>query len=639
MNKYFSCLCLLILTLKVGAQAPYKAADIPKNLLPYASAIIRNSVFTTEVKDIDNTIYHVKMAITVLNKNGDDAAAIEVWHNKSNIIKYIRGVAYDEFGTVIGKIAERNFVDNDAISDYSLFEDSKVKHFEPSISNYPYTIEYEYEVRAKQSMSFHDWYPIPHYGIAVEKSRYTFICKPGFKLAYKAYNIQINPTETTNSQGANSYTWVMENIKAQRYEPYSPVEEKFLPIVKFASKQFRYESVDGSFTNWNEMGKWIYDKLLRGRDALPPATVNMVKDLTAGMSDPKQKAKKIYEYLQQHTRYIGIQIGLGGYQPAFAGEVDRLKYGDCKGLVNYTQALLRAADIPSYYCVVNAGDEKISLDPDFASMTQANHIILCLPFKNDTTFLECTSQKEAFGFLGSFTADRLVLACTPDGGKLIRTPKYSAAFNLQMRKALLTLDSTGLLTGTMHTLYNGTQYDNMDEILEEQGKEREKEYKNKYPINNLELEKLQFKQDKGQKPTTTESVSFNARDYAAVADGRLMFMPNIANRWEKPLRDVRNRSNIVEIKNGFTDEDEIVYTIPEGYRLVKQPLNITIDKPFGKYNALAILNGNKLTYKRFVQLNEGTYSKETYSELVSFYQSVVDHDSYSIILSRSGEYK
>ena len=59
-----------------SAQNNYDASLIPKDLLPYASAVVRNEEITIEVKDLDNAIYHVKRAITVLNKNGDDVAQL-----------------------------------------------------------------------------------------------------------------------------------------------------------------------------------------------------------------------------------------------------------------------------------------------------------------------------------------------------------------------------------------------------------------------------------------------------------------------------------------------------------------------------------------------------------------------------------
>lgn len=49
-----------------------------------------------------------------------------------------------------------------------------------------------------------------------------------------------------------------------------------------------------------------------------------------------------------------MQLGIGGFQPFEADFVDRVKYGDCKALTNYTMALLKATGINSFYTVVGA---------------------------------------------------------------------------------------------------------------------------------------------------------------------------------------------------------------------------------------------------------------------------------------------
>ncbi len=61
-----------------SAQNTYDVNLIPKELLPYASAVVRNEETTVEVKDLDNVIYHVKRVVTILNKNGDDEADLNV---------------------------------------------------------------------------------------------------------------------------------------------------------------------------------------------------------------------------------------------------------------------------------------------------------------------------------------------------------------------------------------------------------------------------------------------------------------------------------------------------------------------------------------------------------------------------------
>jgi hypothetical protein len=617
-----------------SAQANYDVSLIPNTLLPYASAVIRDQNVYTEVKD-DYIIYRIKKAITVLNSNGDDIAHIVIGYDKSNVIKNIKGTVYNEFGKLSRKFGEKDFEDESAVHDFSLYEDSRVKHFIPSIGSYPYTIEYEYELKSKQTLNIPDWEPNPYDGLAVEKSTYTFACRPDFSIRYKEINMPANLSVGTTKEGLKTYTWQLNNLKALRSEPYSPIKETYLSAVKIAPKDFAYGGITGSFTNWEELGRWNYNKLLANRQNLPVETLQHIKDITAGITDTKQKAKKIYEYMQDKTHYISIQVGIGGYQPFLASEIDRLSYGDCKGLVNYTQALLKAADIESWYCVVEAGDDKINMQSDFASMGQGNHIILCLPIKNDTTFLECTSQKIPFGFLGDFTDDRTVLACTPNGGKLLHTPKYTAAQNIQSRKADFTIAPNGELSGNMTTVYKGTQYENHEvligEPLKEQVKILQKMY---YNISNLAVENINLKQNKMEMPIATESIVLNAYDFASRDNSKLYFAINPLNK-QRSIKDVRNRANPVYINRGYTDEDEITYNLPAGYKPDMAPLFVNLKKPFGSFKVTTTISDNKLIYKRRIEIIDGTYNKDTYADLVDFYQAVADADSYNVMLIKN----
>ncbi len=608
------------------AQNLYDVASIPQGLKPYANAIVRNSEETIEIKEADNVIYHVKEAITIMNKNGDDFARIVINYDKGRQLKMVKGSIYNQFGLPAGKFSEKDFTDNSAISNFSLYEDDRVKYYKPGTNTYPYTIKFEYELKQRQSLVLPKFLPAYSSEMAVENSSYKIICKPDLNLRIHESNFS-GKMQTELLKDQKVYSWQINNVKAVREEPFLPDPHTFLTSVEVVPEKFSFGGRPGSFNNWEGFSKWMSNTLLKGRDEIPAETAAYIRDLVKDIPDPKQKAKKIYEYMQQKTRYISVQIGVGGYQPILASEVDRLGYGDCKGLVNYMRGLLKVAGIDSYYCIVY-GDHsrKRSIDAGFASL-QGNHIILCLPFKNDTTWLECTSKQIPFGFLGDFTDGRNVVACTDQGGKLMRTPEIKTSANLQSRNCTFSINKNGTLNGKMETRYEGEQYDNREDLIDEPYQEQLKNLQQVYLIDNLDIKSFKLKQEKTQQPVTLETLNFEAQNYGAENDGRFIVPINRVNFVKRPLKEVRNRVFPVCINNGYVDQDEIVYQLPEDYKVEERPRNVQVNTSFGSYTAKVELEDGKLVYLRKIQLNAGTYPKEMYAEIAGFYQTMYESDN------------
>ncbi|WP_207534242.1 DUF3857 domain-containing protein [Desertivirga arenae] len=632
MNIKIIFLSLILLGSKAFAQTNYAVSSIPKNLLIKAGAVVRAYDEEIRVNDLTDVVYHTKFAVTILNESGRSEGRMRFYYDKISQIKSIKGSIYNEFGLPVGKFGEKNFQDQ-SISDYSLYLDDRVKHYNPAVTTYPYTIEYEVEIKTKQSLFFPSWVPVNSTAVSLEKSSLKFICPIDFKLRFKEYCFSGKHSETTEGN-TKMLSWEINNIAALRDEPYSPDYDKFLPMVKLAPENFAYKGIKGSFSNWAEYGRWMSETLLKGRDVLTEQTRQEILELIKNAVTPKEKAKLVYQYMQKKTRYISVQIGIGGYQPFPAAEVDRLGYGDCKGLVNYTKALLNVAGIESYYCVVYAGSFRRNIEDSFTSLNQGNHVILCLPFKSDTTWLECTSQHSPFGFLGDFTDDRVVLACTPEGGKLMRTPKMETKENAQIRTAELTISAQGAVTGKLTTQFSGAQYDNHDELLNEPYEEQVKKIGDLYPKLTFQTTQLQYKKLEDPKPSTIENLSFISNDYCSLVDGKLLLPINKLNVFDRVPKEVRNRLNAVYINRSWYDEDLITFNLPENYNTTFPAEKRIVDKAFGKYTCDISYSGNKIIYKRTLQLNDGTYPAEQYADLVNFFQEIHELDTGIITLVR-----
>ncbi|MCS5623986.1 MAG: transglutaminase family protein, partial [Candidatus Marinimicrobia bacterium] len=334
----------------------------------------------------------------------------------------------------------------------SIFNDNRAKRIDYTPSAYPYTIVFNLETVSTNTAFLPQWYPIEGYHLSTEQSSVKIINNSEIQLSYKETNL-----DSFKIEKKSEFYYEAKNIPAINYEAYSPSFTETVPYVKFALKQFSMESVEGENTDWSEFGKWINDKLIAGTQELPETVKLEILNLTADAKTPLEKAKIVYNYMQNKTRYISVQIGIGGWKPMLASDVDRLGYGDCKGLSNYTKALLDVVGVQSYYTIVYGDSDIRDIDTSFSSL-QGNHAILSIPDNNSYITLECTDQTVPFGYNANFTDDRDVLIVTPTGGQIVHTKAYETNDNSQVTHATVNLDNSGSIIAEINIKSKGTQY-------------------------------------------------------------------------------------------------------------------------------------------------------------------------------------
>ena len=342
--------------------------------------------------------------------------------------------------------------------------------------------------------------------------------------------------------------------------------------------------------------------------------------------------------MQENTRYISVQVGIGGIQPISASEVDRVKYGDCKGLTNYTKALLEAVGVVSYYTEVYAtSSKKIDMDENFPSLFgQANHVILNIPIENkESVWLECTSQIMPFGFLGDFTDDRNVFVITPEGGKIISTPKYGASENSQSTKAELNIMDDSSLEVHAKIISKGIQYNDKFYLENEERREQDKYFKNHWNyIGNISIDEIKFSNDKDN-VAFTQDVSFKAIDFCSFTGERILFTPNVLNRNTYIPNRYRTRKLPLQIERGFIDDDEYEINLPQGYTVEFIPENVSLESNFGSYTVtIERITDTKLKYERKFEITGGFYPKEEYEKYREFIKEVSKNDNAKIVLTK-----
>ena len=629
-------LALLVPTTASGQRTnPALAADAVSPLLRLNNppAVVRAYEQTFEVETPGRATETVRRIVTVFNLAGREAAKDVIFHDGIQRLDEVRAVLYDQSGKLVRDVRGRDLVDVAASDGFSLYTDNRVRLVDVQDGRYPYTVEITYQIKHHGLIAWPTWIVQPE-GLPTEQSRLRLSVPPGMAVRIRPQGNVPEPTVATIS-GKRVYTWEAAMRPAFTPEPSGPSWLRQADVVDLAPEAFEIGGVRGSMATWEDFGRF-YGQLGTGRQVLPDAAKTDVAQTVAGAESDREKVARLYRYMQARTRYVSVQLGLGGWQPYDAQYVHQRSYGDCKALVNYLQALLAEAGIPSFPALVRAGATASPIHADFPS-NAFNHVILAVPLARDTVWLEATSQTAPFNHLGSFTEDRDVLLVTPQGGQLVRTPSSRPANNLQRRTGTLTLTADGTLSGDLALAYTGNQRDRVRNALVDASPQRRTEWlHDQFDGTSALLDQIVFPDFSDVSDSLRLSMRVGLRRYAS-ATGRRLFVPLAMERWGAvPDAMTAERTQpVVAAPYPFEDRDSLVVTLPEGYRVEAAAQPVALDTPFGSYRLSATVDGTTLRITRRLVLAQTRLEAADFAAYRNFLERVATADRTRLVLVRA----
>jgi hypothetical protein len=628
-------ICFFISLFSAYAQKPeYAAFLIPQELKENANAVIRSSECTLNILSQDKMEYLERTVTTVFNEQGLHDLDLAENYDQTTKIAKIEARTYDALGNEIRVYKRKDFRDVSVGDGFSVFNDDRMLYLDYTPIGYPFTVVFEREIHTSNTAFIRNWSPLPSYYVSTEKDVVTVNYPVALGFSYKEFNFsdkfKIDKKETP---GSISYT--ASNIHALKGEETSPEWTQIVPTIYFKVEKFSLEGIDGQAATWKDFGKWYFDNLLTGTDVLPIETQNTIRNLVGSEKDPVKIARIVYKYVQEKTRYVSIQVGIGGFKPMLASDVDKLGYGDCKALTNYTRSLLETVGITSYFTLVNADDyTQKNLHTDIVSM-QGNHAILTLPVGDSYIWLECTSQISPFGFQGPFTDGRDVLLVKPDGGEIVKTRPLLEKDNSQLTTGTYRISAEGLISGKLSIVTTGSQYAKTFAKARYSEKDKEDYYKNYFGnINSLKLEHIDFKND-ADNIQFTQNIALSAPAYASINSDRLMFALNAFNQSNNTPKHYRSRENPFQVNRGYYDEDEIAIDLPEGFEIEALPADFELNTKYGDYQMhIEKKSATSLLYKRTLLIKNGFYPNTEYEAYRQFREQVAKSDNAKVVLTR-----
>ncbi|MGA8085892.1 MAG: DUF3857 domain-containing protein [Terracidiphilus sp.] len=198
------------------------------------------------------------------------------------------------------------------------------------------------------------------------------------------------------------------------------------------------------------------------------AVRSIVEGLIAGKSSTREKEAVILDYLDREVRYTGIEFGEAAIVPHNPAETLALKYGDCKDKATLLVAMLRAAGIPAYVALLNAGS-RLDVPADLPGMGLFDHAIVYVPRGNLNVssdyqgpvsgppglWIDATDQYARLGQLPINDQGRHALIARPESTALTLTPESTSRENVLLELREIRLGENGPATVIEKTVPTG----------------------------------------------------------------------------------------------------------------------------------------------------------------------------------------
>ena len=195
-----------------------------------------------------------------------------------------------------------------------------------------------------------------------------------------------------------------------------------------------------SFPDWNSVGAW-YRSLEGARTRPGSAITAKVNELTVGKSTLEAKTQAVYNYVSSQIHYVGVDLGVGRYQPHPATEVLDNQYGDCKDKHTLLAAMLTVLGLHPDAVLIGSG---IRFNPAVPSPDNFNHLITHLKIGDQDTWLDSTQEVAPYRMLFATLRDKRALVVPAEGQSDVeQTPADPPFPTFEKMNASGSLDAIG----------------------------------------------------------------------------------------------------------------------------------------------------------------------------------------------------
>jgi hypothetical protein len=404
------------------------------------------------------------------------------------------------------------------------------------------------------------------------------------------------------------YKWTLKNVKPIN-DNFSgaPDDNYYQPNVIIYITSFQGKNgVQNFLSSLDDLYKWDVGFIRELNTTQDVNLKKVVDSIIVGKKTEIDKAKSIYNWVQQSIRYVAFENGLEGFRPRQAAEVCDKRYGDCKDMSSIITQMLRIAGIKAYYTWI--GTRSLPYDyTDIALPIDDNHMISTANIDGKWIFLDGTDPHAKFDVPPSGIQDKQALIALDEKNyKILRVPVIPAEQNRMIDTTTISFTDNGI-KGHENVTYYGYQGEDVYNSLLYSDERETKDFvktrmgkaSNKFILGDYTITHV-----KPEDNIINIAANFEIPGYGKKIGDEYYINLNLEKVFEKQEIDTNKRKVPLEIEYNYVIHEYHILEIPKGYKVSYLPKDFKYDNDLASIKILyKIVNG------KVIAEQEGTTKK------------------------------
>tara|TARA_B100000963_G_C22602435_1_gene660880 strand:- start:88 stop:2040 length:1953 start_codon:yes stop_codon:yes gene_type:complete len=443
------------------------------------------------------------------------------------------------------------------------------------------------------------------------KSEYSISYPSNVDVFYKLFNtdnIEIKRTKVKKG-GITTLTWKVENQDAYESSYGAPNLRYYTPhIVAYIGEMRLQDTTITVLPNLDGLYNWYYS-LIKDVNAKEDSTLKAITlELIKGSDNRDEKARKIFNWVQDNIKYVAFEDGMGGFVPRSASSVCRKRYGDCKDMASIITEMMKYAGVEANITWI--GSDELPYDyTEIATPIVDNHMIASYRNQeNEVIILDAVGTYTPYGYPTEFIQGKQALISKGKGNyELYRVPIVEKEKNQEYDYVDMKLTGTKLV-GTGKIEAEGyTKFNYVYKLANMNNEADQRNYIESYlekGNNKFRINESTFVGLKNRDTSLTINYTFNLDDYSKTVENETYVNLNLDRDYKNSKLDIEDRKGIArQFKYKVDLRYQVDFEIPKGSEVSYIPKNTQFKTDDFGFNIVYEKKAKKIVLKKNIYVD------------------------------------